>query len=72
MFLIGPGLIIGINSLVLAYLMYRSGLVPRWIAVLGLVGGPLVLASSTAVVFGAYEQVAAVAGLLPSPCSSGR
>jgi hypothetical protein len=63
MFLLGPGLIIGINSLLLAYLMYRSGLVPRWIAVVGLVGGPLVLVSSTAVLFGGYEQVSAMAGL---------
>jgi len=63
MFLIGPGLIIGINSLLLAWLMYRSGLVPRWIAIIGLVGGPLVFASSTAVLFGAYEQVSAIAGL---------
>ncbi len=67
MFLLGPGLIIGINSLVLARLMYRSGLVPRWIAVIGLVGGPLVFASSTAVLFGAYEQVSALAGLLAVP-----
>ena len=63
MFLLGPGLIIGINSLLLAWLMYRSGLVPRWIAVIGLVGGPLVLLSSTAVLFGLYEQVSAFAGL---------
>jgi hypothetical protein len=67
MFLLGPGLIIGINSLVLAWLMYRSGLVPRWIAVIGMVGGPLVLASSTAVLFGAYEQVSAPAGLFAFP-----
>jgi hypothetical protein len=51
-FLLGPGLVIGVNSLLLALLMHRSQLVPRWIAVLGLVGGPLVFASSTAVVFG--------------------
>ena len=63
MFLLGPGLIIGINSLLLAYLMYRSGLVPRWIAVVGLVGGPVVFLSSTAVLFGLYEQVSAFAGL---------
>ena len=67
MFLLGPGLIIGINSLLLASLMYRSGLVPRWIAVIGLVGGPVVLASSTAVLFGAYEQVSAIAGLFAFP-----
>ena len=63
MFLLGPGLIIGINSLLLAYLMYRSGLVPRWIAVVGLVGGPVVFLSSTAVLFGLYEQVSTLAGL---------
>jgi hypothetical protein len=32
-FLLGPGLVIGVNSLLLAVLVYRSGLVPRWIAV---------------------------------------
>ena len=66
-FLVGPGLVIGVNSLLLAWLMYRSGLVPRAIAVLGLVGGPLVLASSTAVLFGLYEQVSTVAMLAALP-----
>ncbi|MFQ1004328.1 DUF4386 domain-containing protein [Modestobacter sp. SSW1-42] len=51
-FLVGPGLVIGVNSLLLALLVHRARLVPRWIAVLGLVGGPLVLLSSTAVLFG--------------------
>jgi hypothetical protein len=56
-FLFGPGLAIGVNTLMLAYLMYRSGLVPRLIAVLGLIGGPLIFASSAAVLFGLYDQV---------------
>jgi Domain of unknown function (DUF4386) len=56
-FLLGPGFAIGVNTLLLAYLMYRSGLVPRPIAVIGLVGGPVVFASSIAVLFGAYEQI---------------
>jgi len=56
-FLFGPGLAIGVNTLMLACLMYRSGLVPRPIAVLGLIGGPVVFASSAAVLFGLYEQV---------------
>jgi hypothetical protein len=50
-FLFGPGLAIGVNTLLLAYLMYRSGLVPRLIAVVGLIGGPLIFASSAAVLF---------------------
>ncbi|MCM0673696.1 DUF4386 domain-containing protein [Micromonospora phytophila] len=56
-FLFGPNFALGANSLLLAYLMYRSRLVPRFIAVLGLVGGPLICASATAVMFGLYDQI---------------
>jgi hypothetical protein len=42
-------------------------LVPRFIAVLGLVGGPLICASAVAVMFGTYAQlsVAGAAAALP-------
>jgi hypothetical protein len=37
-FILGPGFVVGIgNGLLLGYLMYRSGLVPRGLAVLGLI-----------------------------------
>jgi len=55
-FLIGPGFTSGANTVLMAYLMYRSRLVPRFIPVLGLIGGPLVFASATAVLFGLYPQ----------------
>jgi hypothetical protein len=55
-FLLGPGFCVGVNGLLLGYLFYRSGLLPRWIAMFGLVGGPLIFASAIAVLFGAYEQ----------------
>lgn len=56
-FLIGPGFCVGIgNGLILGYLMYRSGLMPRRLPLFGLIGGPLIFASSIAVLFGAYEQ----------------
>jgi hypothetical protein len=55
-FLLGPGWVVGIgNGLLLGYLMYRSGLVPRRMAMLGLIGGPLIIASGTAVLFGAIQ-----------------
>jgi hypothetical protein len=55
-FLLGPGFVVGVgNGLLLGYLMYRSGLVPRRMAMLGLVGGPLVCASGIAVMFGVFE-----------------
>ena len=55
-FLLGPNFALGVASLLLAYLMYSSSLIPRPIAVLGLVGGVLILGSAVAVMFGAYEQ----------------
>jgi hypothetical protein len=55
-FVLGPGFVVGVgNGLLLGYLMYRSGLVPRRMAVLGLVGGPLIIASGAAVVLGVFE-----------------
>ena len=56
-FLLGPAFI-GVlgTGLMLGYLMYRSGLVPRPMAVLGLIGGVLVCLSGTAVLLGALEQ----------------
>lgn len=55
-FLLGPGFVVGLgNGLLLGYLMYRSGLVPRRMAMLGLVGGPLVCASGIAILFGVFE-----------------
>jgi len=56
-FVIGPGFIVGIgNGLLLGYLMYRSGLMPRRLAMLGIIGGPLVCASGVAVIFGVLER----------------
>ena len=55
-FLLGPGFMVGVgNGLILGYLMYTSRLVPRGMAVLGLIGGPLIIASGTAILFGVIE-----------------
>lgn len=67
-FLLGPGFVVGIgNGLLLGFLMYRSGLVPRRMALLGLVGGPLMSASGIAVLFGAYGQTSVWSGLATLP-----
>jgi len=65
--LLGPGLVVPVgNGLLLGYLMYRSGLVPRGLTWLGLVGGPLLLVGNTGVLFGWWEQTGVV-GLLVAP-----
>lgn len=67
-FLLGPGFTVGIgNGLLLGFLMFRSGLVPRPLAVIGLVGGPLMSLSGIAVLFGAYGQTSVVSGILTLP-----
>ncbi len=54
-FLLGPGFLAGLgNGILLGYLMYRSGLVPRGMAILGLIGGPLLIAAMVAVLFGLF------------------
>jgi hypothetical protein len=51
-FLLGPGWVVGWgNGLILGYLMYRSGLVPRRATLLGLIGGPLIIVTGTAIMF---------------------
>ena len=55
-FLLGPGFVVGIgNGLMLGFLMYRSALVPRGMAVLGLIGGPLIIVSGVGVLLGVIE-----------------
>jgi hypothetical protein len=67
-FLVGPGFMAGLaNGVILGYLMYRSGLVPRGMAVLGLIGGPLVMATGIAVMFDAIERGGAVQTIATIP-----
>jgi hypothetical protein len=56
-FLIGQGLLPGLNGILLGYLFYRSGLVPRVMPALGLIGGPLMISSVIGQLFGINEQV---------------
>ena len=67
-FLLGPGFCSGFgNGLLLGYLMYRSGLVPRGMAMLGLIGGPLIFVSGIAILFGAFKNGSSAASLLALP-----
>ena len=67
-FLFGPGLVVGFgNGLMLGYLMYRSGLLPRRMAMLGLIGGPMLIASFVLILFGVYENGSGPAVLMALP-----
>jgi hypothetical protein len=66
-FLLGPGLMAGLNALLIGSVMYRSRLLPRWIPTLGLIGAPLLLICSTATLFGVWEQTSGPAMVLVLP-----
>ena len=51
-FLFGPGFCVGVgNGIILGALMWKSGLVPRRLALLGLIAGPLILIRATLILF---------------------
>jgi hypothetical protein len=67
-FLLGPGFVVGVgNGLILGYLMYRSGLVPRGLAMLGLIAGPVLLARFVGILFGVFEPTSVLGSLMVVP-----
>lgn len=69
-FLLGPGVMATVNALFLATVLYRTGLVPRIIPTIGLIGAPLLLVSSTGTLFGAWEQVSGPGMLMALPIAA--
>jgi len=64
-FLFGPGLVVPFgNGLILGYLMYKSGPVPRRMAWLGMIGGPLLLFGNLGVLFDWWDQTGLVSLLV--------
>jgi hypothetical protein len=66
-FLLSQSLMPVFNALFLGYVMYRSGLVPRILPALGLIGAPLLLVSDMATFFDLYDRAAPVAALAALP-----
>lgn len=66
-FLLGPGFVCGVDTVLAAYLMYRSGLVPKFIPVLGLIGGPALFLVSVAQLLGPVAQFSGAAAVPALP-----
>lgn len=69
-FLFGPGVMATVNALCFASVLRQTGLVPRWIPTLGLIGVPVLLTSTLVTYFGGWEQVSAPAMLLVLPIAT--
>jgi Domain of unknown function (DUF4386) len=66
-FTLGQSLMPVANALLLGTLMYRSGLVPRVIPVIGLIGVPLQLTAVILTMFGVIERTSTATGILVIP-----
>jgi len=66
-FLQGQSFMPAVNDLLLGFLLYQSRLVPRGLSLIGIVGGPILLAGYIAVMFGLLGLHAPLAALSAIP-----
>ncbi|MBK8085430.1 MAG: DUF4386 domain-containing protein [Devosia sp.] len=67
-FKMGPGVVVGFgNGIILGYMMWKTRLLPRFISILGLIGGPALLAGSAGVMLGYFEFGSTIHGLTVAP-----
>jgi hypothetical protein len=67
-FNLGPMFVVGVgNGCILGWMMFRTGLVPRRLAMFGLVGGPLIVISGSAAILHLIEPGGAVQQLSAAP-----
>ena len=62
-FALGQALLPGINAVLLGTLLYKSGLVPRVLPLIGLIGAPIIFASVLAKYFGLYDELSVFSAL---------
>jgi hypothetical protein len=65
-FMLGPLFLLGVNTLMYSYLLFKSRLVPRPLAIFGLAGATLVLVAAMFVLFGT-DQLSTPMVLLAAP-----
>jgi hypothetical protein len=69
-FLLGPAVMASINGLLLGTVLLRARLVPRVIPIIGLVGAPILLLSSVAVLCGLWTQTSTIGALTALPIAA--
>ena len=67
-FKMGPGVVVGFgNGIILGYMMWKTRLLPRFLSILGLVGGPALLAGSAGVMLGYFDFGSTIHSLSVAP-----
>ena len=66
-FMLGPNLMLGINTFLYSYLLLRTGLVPKPLAIFGMVTAVFVFGAGLLDMFGIIEPVSTAKGILALP-----
>ncbi|MFI5086633.1 MAG: DUF4386 domain-containing protein [Actinomycetales bacterium] len=69
-FFMAQNLMPAANALMLGTLMYKSGLVPRALPIMGFIGAPLLTISTFATILGVNDQLSAWSGLSALPVAA--
>ncbi|MGN7761479.1 DUF4386 domain-containing protein [Paenibacillus sp. 22594] len=69
-FMLGPNVMLGINTLIYSYIFYQTKLVPRFISILGITGSILVLSAGILEMFGVFPQLSVWGALLSLPVAA--
>ena len=69
-FVFGPGTMPAVNALCFATVLRRSGLVPRLIPTIGLIGAPMLAVSSIVTIFGGWSQTSGSALFFALPIAT--
>ena len=66
-FLYGPNVLLGPSTLMTAYVLYKANLVPRFVSIPGLIGGPMIFSCGVLVTLGLFDQISVWGALLAIP-----
>jgi hypothetical protein len=66
-FIIGPNFMLGINTFIYAFAFHRYKLIPKRLAILGIMGAILIFLASLLELFGVIEQISVAGVLLAIP-----
>jgi hypothetical protein len=68
--MLGPNFMLGINTMMCCYLLYKSKLVPRFISVIGLAGAALIFIAALLEMFGVILQLSTWGAVLAIPVAA--
>lgn len=66
-FVLGPNLMLGLNTVIYSYLLYRTRLVPKPLAIFGMVTACMVFVAGILDMFGIIDPLSTVKGLMALP-----